>query len=91
MARYNTWMNRFTGQSIENLKNGVDIHSGFNELRQARTSLDQEILKWIGNLQEEWLNKPFEFISKVDSKKRVLPGLALITRMFNHQTHKSQR
>ena len=82
-----SWMGRFKGKSIDGLKMGVDLYSDFEELRQEREKTDLEIIDWSKNLEDNWLNGDFEFTSKVDGITRNIPAWAVVTQMFNHQTH----
>lgn len=49
--------------------------------------MDREILEWVKRLNPDWLARPFEFTCGVDGRTRVQPAWALVTHMFNHQTH----
>jgi uncharacterized damage-inducible protein DinB len=81
------WMNRFTGQSIENLSMDKELYSDFDKLRKERERMDRDIIEWSRRLQPDWLAADFEFTSKVDNKPRTMPAWALVMHMFNHQTH----
>lgn len=81
------WMGRFTGQTIDGLTMGLDLYEDFHELRRAREEMDKHILKWAMELTSDWLARPFQFTSKVDNRTRTLPTWALVSHMFNHQTH----
>lgn len=81
------WMGRFTGQLFRAPHMGQSLYSDFEELRQAREAMDQQILDWTATLSEEWLAQPLTYTSGVDSKTRRLPAWMLVTHMFNHQIH----
>jgi uncharacterized damage-inducible protein DinB len=82
-----TWMERFTQKPFSSRRIGGELYSDFEQLRQEREQLDQEILVWTKTLLAEWLAQPFEYTSNVDSKTRILPAWTLVTHLFNHQTH----
>ncbi|ASC69605.1 hypothetical protein XM38_005320 [Halomicronema hongdechloris C2206] len=81
------WMGRFTEQPFTGAKLGQELYGDFDELRQARVVLDQQILAWAQQLNVDWLHAAFEYTSGIDSQTRVLPTWVLVTHMFNHQTH----
>jgi uncharacterized damage-inducible protein DinB len=81
------WIGRFIGQPFYTPNMGQNLYENFDELRQAREVMDQQILAWSQQLSEAWLSQPFEYTSNVDQKTRVLPRWLLVTHLFNHQTH----
>ncbi|NJL39426.1 MAG: damage-inducible protein DinB [Leptolyngbyaceae cyanobacterium SM1_4_3] len=81
------WMGRFTEKPFSSPGMGRDLHSDFEQLRQEREQVDQEILAWANDLSAEWLAQPFNYTSGIDRKTRTLPTWVLVTHLFNHQTH----
>jgi uncharacterized damage-inducible protein DinB len=81
------WMGRFTEKPFSSPGMGRDLHSDFEQLRQEREQVDQEILAWAKGLSAEWLAQPFSYTSGIDRKTRTLPTWVLVTHLFNHQTH----
>jgi uncharacterized damage-inducible protein DinB len=82
------WMTRLAGKSYEvTVPLGTDVFADFDELRDARASLDADISEWAANLTEERLNAPYTFVSSVLNITRVQPTWSFVTHMFNHQTH----
>ena len=82
------WMTRLGGKSYgTSVPLGTDVFADFDELRDARTSLDADISQWAANLTEERLNAPYTFVSPVLKITRVQPTWSFVTHMFNHQTH----
>jgi uncharacterized damage-inducible protein DinB len=81
------WMGRFTQHPFSAPNMGQDMYEDFEELRQARREMDDQILVWAKKLSPEWLNQPFEYTSNIDQCTRILPTWILVTHMFNHQTH----
>jgi uncharacterized damage-inducible protein DinB len=66
---------------------GADLFGSFPALRKEREALDARILAWTATLTEAWLAGDLTYPSKVDGKVRTVPKWALVTHMFNHQTH----
>lgn len=81
------WMGRFIGQPFHAANIGQDLYVDFEELRHARTAMDQQMLDWSASLTSEWLAAPYEYVSNVYQQTRILPNWLLVTHMFNHQTH----
>ncbi len=81
------WMGRFTGRPFQVTALDGELYSDFEELRTQRQATDRQIIDWSQNLDPEWLESPFEYTSNVDGKTRILPTWALVTHLFNHQTH----
>ncbi len=78
---------RFTGDPAVVPEPGVDLFKGFAELRVAREALDARLLAWAASLTPQWLAEPLTYRSKIDGRFRTAPKWALVTHMFNHQTH----
>lgn len=81
------FMSRFTGKPKEIPPLGVDLYDDFGQMQGDREALDRRILDWSQSLQPDWLRADYRFVSKVDGRTRTLPTWALVTQMFNHQTH----
>lgn len=81
------FMSRFTGTPSVVPELGVDIHEDFQELRDARSTLDARIIDWVQSLSAEWLGEELTYESKVDGIVRTVPRWVLVTHMFNHETH----
>jgi uncharacterized damage-inducible protein DinB len=80
------WMGRFLNEPFKGVS-GQDLYSDFGALRRERENMDELILDWSARLETDWLNRPFTYKSGIDGKTRTLPAWALVTHMFNHQTH----
>ncbi|MEM9807946.1 MAG: DinB family protein [Cyanobacteria bacterium P01_D01_bin.56] len=61
--------------------------SSFTALRAEREALDIRIIDWVSALDPIWLDEEQTYQSKVDGKICTIPCWALVTHMFNHQTH----
>ena len=78
---------RFTGSPMPEGDFGSELYGDFGAMRAEREQIDGRILDWIANLDRAWLAEPLTFTSMVDGKTRSLPRWAMLTQMFNHQTH----
>jgi uncharacterized damage-inducible protein DinB len=78
---------RFTGTAMPEGDFGTERHDGFDALRAEREQSDARILDWTAGLDREALAKPLTFTSMIDGVTRTLPRWAMVTQMFNHQTH----
>lgn len=80
------WLARFRQQKPP-YKLGEEIFSDFEQLKQARAEMDQELIEWSKHLSTSWLRSDIVYTSGIDKKTRSIPAWALIMHMFNHQTH----
>lgn len=81
------FLSRFTGAPVEVPELGVDLHSDFEELRLARSTLDQRIIDWSKALTPHWLEQKLTYTSNVDGASRTVQQWVLVAHMFNHETH----
>lgn len=80
------WIERLRDQKFTPRELGADLFDDFQELREAQAKMDDEILTWSQTLSEEFLQKPYDYISNVDMKTRIIPTWVLAVHMLNHQT-----
>ncbi len=78
---------RFTDSAMPEGDFGGEFHDDFETLRAVREATDARILDWIAGLDRGWLAEALTFTSMIDGKSRTLPRWAMVTQMFNHQTH----
>ncbi len=78
---------RFTGSALPEGDFGSELHGDFGTLRAERETTDQRILDWIADLDRAKLGETLTFTSMIDGVTRSLPRWAMVTQMFNHQTH----
>lgn len=78
---------RFSEQPLPTAGIDEELHPEFEALRAAREQCDANILDWIGKLDRSALAGELSFTSMVDGVTRSLPRWAMVTQMFNHQTH----
>ena len=81
------FLSRFTGDPPQVPELDVDLYADFAALHAARLSLDQRLCDWTGTLQDDWLELPLTYTSKVDGRRRTVPRWVLVAHVFNHQTH----
>jgi uncharacterized damage-inducible protein DinB len=81
------FMSRFTGTPSAVPPLAVDLFGGFRNLQAERQRLDDRISDWGGSVTESWLAQSLTYESKVDGRLRTVPHWALVTQLFNHQTH----
>ncbi len=78
---------RFTGSAEPEGDFGGELHGDFATLRAEREATDGRILDWIAGLDRAGLGETLTFTSMIDGVTRSLPRWAMVTQMFNHQTH----
>ena len=81
------WMRRFTSKAHVLNAPGQDLFSDFEELTQAREEMDGEILDFARSDTAEWLEEPLTWTSQLYGFTQTAPRFALVTQLFNHQTH----
>ena len=59
----------------------------FATLRARRAELDQSIANWAQSVDEEEIAAPYEFVSVLYGKSKVIPRYVLAMHLFNHQAH----
>jgi uncharacterized damage-inducible protein DinB len=64
-----------------------DLHEDFDELRQHRGAVDQQLLRWSESVSPEWLNTPSTYTHYEDGVPRTVTQGFWVVHMFNHQTH----
>ena len=80
------WLNRFTGEGVNPPSLDTILHDGFTELRAARETEDERIIRFTEALDEARLDKPFAYHTMAGSPVE-LPLGQLLAHVFNHQTH----
>lgn len=80
------WMDRFTGQPVS-VRLGDVLHTDFVSLQQDREALDEAIVAWASQIDQDWLTHAFEYTSSVDGETRIQPAWVYVIHLFNHQTH----
>jgi uncharacterized damage-inducible protein DinB len=81
------WLQRFSGQPVTMKSPDQQLYADFEELQQARIAMDADIAAWAETLTEEFGDAPFRVVSVTYKREWVRPTWALVTHLFNHQTH----
>ena len=81
------FLSRFTGDPATVPELGRLLETAFTPLRIRREELDERLIAWTRGLDARWLAESLTYSSKVDGITRTVPHWALVTHMFNHQTH----
>lgn len=91
------WMGRFTGIAPPRFdyggqpwprspKESVGLAIEWAELNCQRAAFDETILNWSRTVSPDWLAAEFRWTNS-SGRTNVQPTWALVTHMFNHQTH----
>jgi uncharacterized damage-inducible protein DinB len=84
----NVWLRRFRGEAATpSAASGGFAHPDFEALRAVRAACDQQIIAWADALTPEWLAAPYTWHSVVLARTFNMPGFAVVSQFFNHQTH----
>jgi uncharacterized damage-inducible protein DinB len=82
------WFSRFQPGYEAGVKRlDQELFADFDALRQARESLDADILNWANGLSAVSLPDRLQYVSLMDQSPRDLDYRAAIVHFFNHQTH----
>jgi len=82
-----SWFGRFIGKNLTSGTLGKDLYDSFDQLKEKRFAIDDEIVTWAGGLTPKRLEESLTFTSSIDGKTRTLSFWVAVTQMFNHQTH----
>ena len=81
------WLGRFTGRDYDISSKDGHLYEDFVELFDARRAMDEDLLDFADTVQADWLASSITWTSGMDGVTRTRPAWALVTHMFNHQTH----
>lgn len=83
------WMHRFSGSPKPSMSNAESHHmiEDWQDLKQARTAMDQMIQEWSDGLDPTWLAGDLSWYSGAVKRDMTESKALLVTHMFNHQTH----
>ncbi|HEX2872396.1 MAG TPA: DinB family protein [Polyangiaceae bacterium] len=79
------WMKRFRGEPLKAAAPGF-AYPEFDALRAVRQERDQELLDWSATLTDDWLKGEYSWTS-VAGRVFTSPAFAVVSQIFNHQTH----
>lgn len=81
------WLQRFRGEAVTMKAPDQELYADFDQLREARRRMDDEIAAWAEGLEEAFGERPFRFYSVSYGKERAVPGWSVVAHLFNHQAH----
>ncbi len=84
------WMSRLSDTApptATNIQASADMISDWQELLNARTAFDLEIIRWADNVTQDKLSGDLTWFSGAAQRDVSKPLAMLVTHMFNHQTH----
>ena len=83
------WMSRFAGWDAPGvtLKESHSLMPDFAAMHAVRPDMDARLEAWAANVEEDWLDADQTWFSGATQKEVRRPRAALVTHMFNHQTH----
>jgi len=88
LAIDNVWLRRFRGETASPPRGGGDFaHPDFEQLRSQRAACDRQIAAWADTLTQAWLSTPYTWHSVILARTFSMPGFAVVSQFFNHQTH----
>lgn len=79
------WLKRFRGEPLKAAAPGF-AYPDFDALRAVRQERDQELLAWSLTLTDDWLKHQYRWTS-VAGRVFTSPAFAVVSQIFNHQTH----
>ncbi len=87
-----TWLGRFAhetplAKSYPKAAIGSDLFADWEALKEARSSMDVDILAWSASLDPDWLARDFGWYSGITKSNRTCPAWLLVAHLFNHQAH----
>jgi uncharacterized damage-inducible protein DinB len=84
------WLHRFAGTPAPEPKRPRDSAAMFehwDELKAARSALDEAIISWTSSLEPDWLTGHLTWYSGAAGREITRPRWQLVAHLFNHQTH----
>jgi uncharacterized damage-inducible protein DinB len=83
------WMSRFADvpKPQGGIPESVSMYPDWDDLKQRRVAFDDTIATWADRLDASWLTDDLTYYSGGVGRNITAPKWALVTHMFNHQTH----
>ena len=83
------WMSRFIDVQRPQcgIPDSVSLYPEWDGLKRERVAFDDTIANWADRLDAAWLTDDLTYYSGGVGRNITAPKWALITHMFNHQTH----
>jgi uncharacterized damage-inducible protein DinB len=85
-----TWMSRFTAEVQKpdaGIPESVSLYPEWDGLKRERAAFDDTMVAWADGLDPARLAGDLSYFSRGANRDITAPKWALITHMFNHQTH----
>jgi uncharacterized damage-inducible protein DinB len=84
-----SWMSRFTDlpRPQVGIPDSVTLYPDWEKLKALRADFDRKILDWADSVDDAWLAEDMTYYSGATKREWTRPRWALVTHMFNHQTH----
>lgn len=85
----NMWLSRFEATPLPFEFRGLDMElfSDWNELKNARTALDERIGQFVGTLTTERLDSTLHWTPATSPTPRELPLFLVMAHFWNHHAH----
>jgi uncharacterized damage-inducible protein DinB len=83
------WMSRFTDvpKPLGGIPESASLYPDWDGLKRERVAFDETMIGWADKLDPASLEGDLSFYSRSADRNITAPKWALITHMFNHQTH----
>ena len=81
------WLERLRDGTYTPRDINETLYLSWDDLKQERFIVDDEIDAWVRSLDENQLNQMHTYTSNVDGKQRSVPYWSLVHHIFHHQTH----
>src|SRR6267142_1840157 len=85
-----TWMSRFSADVQKpdaGIPESVSLYPDWDDLKQKRATFDGTMIEWADRIDDAALSGELSYFSRGANRNITAPKWALITHMFNHQTH----
>jgi uncharacterized damage-inducible protein DinB len=83
------WMSRFAGWPAPpgGIPGSTKLHASFEPMAAERMRIDAGLEAWAATVSEDWLRGSVTWLSGATGRHHTKPTWAMVTHMFNHQTH----
>lgn len=83
------WLHRFAGtlSPAGGISESVDLIHDWNEFRQSRQQLDNQLLQWAHDVSSDWFEGNLTWYSGAIGRDIIRPRKSVVIQLFNHQTH----
>lgn len=82
------WIGRMVGDEDGSIRSlDQELYEDMTELQQAQAKSDKRLKEYVEDLDEEQLNKPFDYCRLADGEPSSTSIQEALSTLFNHQTH----